>query len=209
MSFDEFRQALLSCGLGLDMKEAQAFFIALGGKSGLADIDMLWKYLESLGDADSLLERGRVEEPVKITNFGSSVTNADFRLRELLRKGFKDLKHALEAVDSSRTGYISADKLHALINKHCGPLCFADYRLVLKTLPHDEMNRVQWSYFVREYNPTRFAVPADDITQGTTSPKSSTMQKSASFVAVNENPEVSLRTSLSECKSYHSYISRS
>lgn len=195
MSYDEFRQSLLSCGLGLEAKEAQSLFLALGGKSGLADIDMLWGYLSSLGP-ENALDRGRVEEPVKITKYASSVTNADLRLRELLRKGFKDLKHAIEDVDSSRTGFIGADKLHGLINKHCGPLCFADYRLILKTLPHDDSNRVQWQYFIREYNPTKYAVPLD-------SPNSSslinTMKKATSAVSISDSAEVSLGLSQSEC----------
>jgi hypothetical protein len=118
MSFEEFRQTLLTGGLGMDVKETQAFFLALGGSSGYADMDTLWDFLSELSSTGSSLDLGRVEEPAKITKFGSSVTNADFRLREIMRKGYKELKHAIDVADSGRTGYIDAIKLHGTFSLH-------------------------------------------------------------------------------------------
>lgn len=86
MKFDEFRQALLSGGLGLQVKEAKDLFRSLSGATNgeYADIDMLLNYLGDTAHDGS--DAGRVQEPFKVTDLATSVSYADRRMQESMRK---------------------------------------------------------------------------------------------------------------------------
>ena len=82
MTFAEFRQCLLTGGMGMKKKETTQVFLALSGgdPEGLADIDVLFKYLENFPvPTETTDPAGKVLEPVKISDFCSSMSLADRR----------------------------------------------------------------------------------------------------------------------------------
>ena len=60
------------------------------------------------------------------------LSRADRRLRESMRKTYKQLRIALEAADANRSGYVSPETLNALINEICMPLTYQDFRCLIQ-----------------------------------------------------------------------------
>ena len=168
MPFDEFTQALLKGGVGFNKKHLRGLFMALGGASGYADVDVL---LEFVGP-NLTLPAAKVPEPPKIEIFGSSVHKAELRLREYFRRGYDLVRHEVLANDKSHSGWIDSESLHKIICKCSGPLSFADFRLVLKNLQQDDRNRVNVRHFLDEYNPRRHNVYINMNETGETSQSS-------------------------------------
>ena len=163
MTFDEFVAVMLKGGVGPDKKHVKALFMAIGGASGYGDIDKLREFV-----GPALEYKRQVPEPFKIEVFGASVSKADKRLREKLRVGFDNLKHAVHHEDRAHSGWIDCEKLLKLINKYCGPTSYADFRLVLKNLQVND-NHVNIPHFLQEYNPKKSNVYVN-VNPGATEP---------------------------------------
>ena len=89
--------------------------------------------------------------------YGSSVTNADRKLREILRVSFRSLKQAIEQnANTDRVGHINCDLMYSLINKYCGVFSPVDFKLVLQLLKKDETSkRIDYKHFFMNYDPAK------------------------------------------------------
>ena len=165
MNFDEFRQCLLSGGLGLNKKEAKQLFFAIGGsihprggEGRLGEVDILFAYINKFPEATEKADPARkVREPFKISDLGSSVTLADRRLREAIRvqNCFKLVLAAVKQ-DADET-FIDVNRLVKIINKFCCPITYNDFRLIAKNYHVDDQNRMEWPKFLQEYDPMKNA----------------------------------------------------
>ena len=108
-------------------------------------------YLRPVTNSEPLVEGERRQ----IGGIGSSVTSADRRLQDLLRKEFRLLKSSIERnANVDLLGYINSDLLYSLITRYCGTFSSADYRLVMLTLKTDESKtRVDYKHFLMKYDP--------------------------------------------------------
>ena len=170
MNFDEFRQCLLSGGLGLNKKDAKQLFFAIGGsihprggEGRLGDVDILFAYINKFPESTEKTDPARkVREPFKISDLGSSVSLADRRLREAIRvqNCFKLVLAAVKQ-DADET-FIDVNKLVKIINKFCCPITYNDFRLIAKDYYIDDRNRMEWPMFLHEYNPMKNARYVDN-----------------------------------------------
>ena len=174
MSKPEFQQCLLTAGLGKgagpsSVYKANQFMNALFGaletspESGYADINRLISFVERdtklhCEDRNTL----KLDEPKKVKDMGVSLTNADKRLRDGMKYGFKTLKIALKKNPDISSGWIEPELLHRYINDTCVPISYTDFRVITNYLIIDEAsNRVNWRDFLVDYNPWKKAVPKD------------------------------------------------
>ena len=153
MAPDEFQQALLIGGLGQGCGHAsihrakqnvKQLFQALqtSPDSGYADINRLLKFVEN--DTTVLCnDRNvqRLDEPKKVKDMGSSLSNAENRLRLSLQHGFKTLKSALER--NQRLASVLNRENHVLFScTWFSPFSFlhsstlGSFFLLFPTLPH-------------------------------------------------------------------------
>lgn len=129
IQFEEFRRCLVQGGLGKNIVDARDLFLALGGASGAADIDELFRACKKL----HLPENPRGDTTVKMPAPSYvSVGRAARHLRDAMRKSFQDVKAEIISKDLTGSGYISAQDLHAVIVKHCMPITFQDFRYIVQ-----------------------------------------------------------------------------
>jgi Ca2+-binding EF-hand superfamily protein len=95
ITYEEFRRGLLNAGIGKNMQDIKALFQALGGETeGLISIDHFFDLLEPIViDANSSISMKRVPTS------DISTSRADRRLRDALRKCFKEVKSEIEGYD--------------------------------------------------------------------------------------------------------------
>lgn len=86
---------------------------------------------------------------------GSSVTSANRRLSDCVRKEFRLLKTSVEKnANVDRLGFINSEMLYGLITKYCGTFSKADYKLALLVLKTDDTKeRVDYRHFLKKYDP--------------------------------------------------------
>lgn len=128
LPFEEFRRCLLNGGSGKNLQDIRELFMALGGSNtGLADVDFFFKILPPI------IVDPNTEVSVKPTAPpGVSTSRADRRLRDSIRKCYKEVRHDIEREDSTASGYISAEKMYRILVKRCMPLTFEDFRFVVQ-----------------------------------------------------------------------------
>lgn len=130
ITFDEFRRCLLNAGVGKNSYGCKQVFNALGGsKDGLADIDLLFKTLAPV-ITDPTSEVSAKHTPSNTIN----TSRADRRLRDAMRKSYKEVKQDIDLADPSNSGYIDADKLFRILIKRCLPLTFQDFRFIIQNV---------------------------------------------------------------------------
>jgi Ca2+-binding EF-hand superfamily protein len=125
--YEEFRRCLLSAGLGRNPIDTKQLFLALGGRSGTADIDMLRQNLTPMPALPGGVLNSKIQPSTSI-----STSRADRRLRDALRKSFKDVKAEIEAADQSGTGFLDTEVLHKILHKLCLPLNIQDFRFIIQ-----------------------------------------------------------------------------
>lgn len=125
--FEEFRRCLLSSGMGKNMIDVKQLFFAIGGASGVADIDFLRRNLVPLATDES-------KNPYvkKVPAAHISTSRADRLLRDAIRKSYKEVKAEIEKSDHTGSGYIDADTLHKILVKKCISLTFQDFRFIVQ-----------------------------------------------------------------------------
>ena len=128
LPFEEFRRCVLNGGGSKNMQDVRDLFMALGGEtSGLADIDYFFEILPPIYKDPS------TEVSVKPTPTASiSTSRADRRLRDAIRKSFKDVKADIESEDPQGSGYISGEKLYRILEHRCMPMTFQDFRFIVQ-----------------------------------------------------------------------------
>ena len=93
---------------------------------------------------------------------GTSLTNADMRLRIGMKHGFKTLKAALYRNKEISSGWMEPELLRRYINETCAPISYTDFRVITNNLRIDEgSNLIDWKFFLGEYNPWKKAVPKE------------------------------------------------
>lgn len=153
--FEEFRRCLLNGGgFGKNVKDARMLYMALGGKKGGADIDLFFSSLMPIvNDARTEISVKRV--PEKSVNIG----RADRTLRDAMRKSFPEVKAALEAADTDKSGFVPSTRLYNILIKTCCPLTMQDYRYIMQELGTDPDSatetRVDYNHFLHSYNPLK------------------------------------------------------
>jgi Ca2+-binding EF-hand superfamily protein len=150
VNFEEFRRCLLTNGLGRNVMETKQLFIALGGKSGTCDVDMLMNEVSNRGPIDPQAAVSMKKERDQVSNLSA----ADRSLREAVRKSYKEIKATIDEHDRGHTGYILASDLHKILLKLCIPLSFQDFRYVIQHInTSDHGSKVNIHHFLEAYNP--------------------------------------------------------
>merc|ERR1711916_250111 len=132
-------------------------------ESGYADVNILISFVENntklhCEDRHTM----KLQEPKKVKDMGTSLTNADKRLRDGLKHGFKILKDALRKDQKISAGWIDPELLHRYINETCLPISYTDFRVISNYLKIDESsNRINWRDFLNNYNPWKKAIPKE------------------------------------------------
>jgi len=107
--------------------------------------------------------RGRTEGPpltagtALVQTIGTSRANRHFR--ESIRKSYKVVKDECKTLDGSNTGYIDAEQLLRVVNKHCQAIPMEDFRFILQPVRVDQRGRVSWQHFLYVYNPSKAVHP--------------------------------------------------
>jgi len=128
LPFEEFRRCVLNGGSGKNMQDIRELFMALGGSDGgLADVDLFFRILPPIIVDPNTEVSQKPTAPASV-----STSRADRRLRDAIRKSYKEVRHDIEREDSTGSGYISAEKLFRVIVKRCLPLTFEDFRFVVQ-----------------------------------------------------------------------------
>ncbi len=128
LPFEEFRRCVLNGGGSKNMQDVRDLFMALGGESdGFADIDYFFQILPPI------YKDPTTEVSVKPTASAEiSTSRADRRLRDSIRKCFKEVKADIEKEDPTGSGYVSAEKLYRILEYRCMPLTFQDFRFIVQ-----------------------------------------------------------------------------
>ncbi len=139
LPYEEFRRCLLNGGVGKNMADFRELFMALGGRvEGLADVDLFFSTIEPILDDPATqvsVKKGAAPD--------ISTSRADRRMRDAIRKSFKDVKADLEKDDLSGTGYVSAEKLYKILQRRCMPLTFEDFRFIVQQVSHNLLD-LRW-----------------------------------------------------------------
>jgi Ca2+-binding EF-hand superfamily protein len=128
LPFEEFRRCILNGGGSKNMQDVRDLFMVLGGETaGLADIDYFFKILPPIYKDPS------TEVSLKPTPTATiSTSRADRRLRDAIRKSFKEVKGDIEKEDPHGSGYISGEKLYQILEHRCMPMTFQDFRFIVQ-----------------------------------------------------------------------------
>ena len=151
MGFEEFRRILMSKGLGQDLKDARALFLALGGSSGYADIDTLINFLGPSATMLSVVDITKKKPPA----LNLSISAVDRRLREGVRRTYKVLKQELEEYDERKNGFVDSEALLSILNRKCCPITHQDFRYIIQLLKTDERGFLNWHQFLQIYHPSK------------------------------------------------------
>eukprot|EP01041_Mallomonas_annulata_P007514 gene7514-15375_t len=145
LGYEEFKRCLLSAGLCVPSRDLMTLFMTLGGKDehSYANMDLLFDNLIPYVP-DPQLDKVDAHPAFRVGTVG----NADRRLREAIRKSFKQLRIALEAADTDSSGYIEAEDMNNAISLYCMPVSFQDFRLIIS-----QRGRVSWVHFLSIFNP--------------------------------------------------------
>lgn len=128
LPFEEFRRCLLNGGVGKNMADIRSLFMALGGdKDNLADVDLLFKNLDPVASNPEMEVSSKRSATAVI-----STSRADRRLRDALRKCFKDVKEEIQREDLANSGFISPPNLYKILVRRCMPLTFEDFRFIVQ-----------------------------------------------------------------------------
>ena len=149
MDYDEFRRALLSNGVGMIAKDVQDLFYALGGKSGYADIDLLFKeinYTPQSPASDDL--RARLDQPNTF-----AATRSERKVREAVRKCYGQLKNTFELVDHKKNGHVTPDLMRKILNGLALQLNVQDFRLVMQNIPTNADGDYNYNVFLAHFDP--------------------------------------------------------
>lgn len=125
MSYEEFRRCLLSVGLGNNTKDMQKLFLAAGGSKGQASIDIILNNLKSYTPDPATAVSIKSSKPVSIYQ-----GRADRRLRENMRKCYKQVQAAFEYVDTKKTGYVDTETFYRVLCNTCLSMSYEDFRLI-------------------------------------------------------------------------------
>lgn len=147
--FDEFRRTLLSCGLGQKNDDIRALFLACGGASGSADIDLLLETASTLPVGQPAHAGMRVRPAFAVPS------KADRQLRQGIRRVYDQLKISLDSADSTKSGYMNTDTLYQILQKHVMPMSHQDFRYIVRKVQTDPSNsdRYDWHHFLQIYDP--------------------------------------------------------
>lgn len=154
LPFEEFRRCLLNGGVGKNVADMRTLFNALGGEKGnLADVDLLFANLDPVQSGPEEQVNGKRTATAAI-----STARADRRLRDSLRKCFKDVREDIHRADPGNTGFISAPVLHDILVRRCMPLTFEDFRFILQQIKKQPgSEKIDYHHFLSAYNPAAFA----------------------------------------------------
>jgi Ca2+-binding EF-hand superfamily protein len=154
LSRDEFGRCLLLRGLGVNKKDSDNLFCAIGGdmtKTGAGNID---KLLDALPDHKLLLASNGAAPTHKSPERPLvPVARVDRVLREGVRLNFSDIKAALEKADNGR-GMVPLQALHKIINETVMPMTYPDMRRIASQVDASEdTSLIDWKHFLFLYNP--------------------------------------------------------
>lgn len=150
MDFEEFRRCLLSNGVGIIIKDVQDLFYSLGGKSGYADIDLLFKTI----NYSPKTAASEVSAKAEVPNFFAA-SRSERKVREAVRKCFSQLRHTFELVDHKKDGFVSPDLMRKILNGLALQLNFQDFRLVMQNIPTNEDGHYNYHVFLSHFDPSK------------------------------------------------------
>jgi Ca2+-binding EF-hand superfamily protein len=152
MSFEEFRRSLIEAGLGINISDTKNLYSACGGRKGeKASIDLLLNSLVHLP-----IDPGSVVSAKAVLPAHVNITRVERRLRESLRKSFKEVKEQLEIYDKTCSGFIELSTFHKIIMKLCMPITYQDLRWIVQNIESENNgNRINWNHFLHLYNPRK------------------------------------------------------
>ena len=149
MDFEEFRRCLLSNGVGIIIKDVQDLFYSLGGKSGFADIDQLFRAINYKPPQLSAMDvSAKLEQP----NFFAA-SRSERKVREAVRKCHGQLKNTFELVDHNKSGHVTPDLMRKILNGLALQLNFQDFRLVMQNIPTDSAGNYDYNVFLNHFDP--------------------------------------------------------
>lgn len=147
LPFEEFRRCLLNGGVAKNITDVRQLYAALEG-----DVDLLFSHLSPLNQDDEV-EDGPMK---RAATAQISTSRADRRLRDAVRKCYKEIKAEIEAADGANTGFIAAPTLYKILVKRCMPLTFEDFRFIIQQIkrgPGERGEGVDYHHFLHGYNP--------------------------------------------------------
>ena len=150
MDFEEFRRCLLSNGVGIIIKDVQDLFFSLGGKSGYADIDLLFQTIKYTPPQASALDVSARVEPSN----SFAATRSERKVREAVRKCFSQLKHTFELVDHKKDGDVT-DLMRKILNGLALQLNYQDFRMVMQNIPTNGAGDYNYHVFLSHFDPSR------------------------------------------------------
>lgn len=160
IKFEEFRRCLLGNGLGRNVVDTRALFVAIGGDSGSGDIDLLRGHLRVNVDNSSVLTKKAKPQYVKSSH-------ADRRVREALRKSFQELKENVHAIDPANNGFVPVEALHKLMLKLSVPISFQDFRYIIQHVEKKNNDSlVNYIHFFECFNPHSAPHQLSGVTSG-------------------------------------------
>lgn len=151
MDFEEFRRCLLSNGVGIVTKDVQDLFFSLGGKSGFADIDLLFRVINyKPPHLTAMGSQGKTDQP----NF-IAASRSERKVREAVRKCHAQLRHTFELVDHSKDGHVTPDLMRKILNGLALQLNFQDFRLVMQNIPTNSAGNYDYHVFLKHFDPIK------------------------------------------------------
>jgi len=129
MEFDEFKRALLSNNLGLNQKDAYNLFLALDGKDGKCNLRILIDNIQPMPVDPACQPSVKPKKPSYIPQ-----SRADRRLRDAIRKCYKQLKQTFEMVDKENTGFVNPNLFCRILNGLVLPLNYEDFRFMMRNV---------------------------------------------------------------------------
>lgn len=185
LPFEEFRRCLINGGVGKNIADMRALFMALGGeKENLASVDLLFANLDAVkNDPEAQVSSKR------IPTAAISTARADRRLRDSLRKCFKDVREDIHKADTNNTGFIAAPLLYNILVHRCMPLTYEDFRFIIQQVKKEPgSEKIDYHHFLTAYNPAAFAHQLEGLSR---------LKKSAEFSHTTLNSTNSHDTLLS------------
>jgi Ca2+-binding EF-hand superfamily protein len=173
VSYETFVKLLTDGGLTRDMKDVRGLFMALGGKSGSANVQELFKVLPSVVSdrleakaialteaqhAHSVMLAKAPEYPrrQRTSKIGeSSLSLLDRAVREAMRKSFREIRAAFESADQNKTGFLPFSTFHRIVRTTCCPMGESDFRIItdqLNTESSEDDSNISWKHFIRIYS---------------------------------------------------------
>lgn len=148
LKYDEFRRVLLSQNLGVNQRDTQNLFLALDGQKGLCDLSILLRNIKPFPLDPASEVSSKSKKPTYIHQ-----SRADRRLREAIRKVYKQLHHTLASCDRDGSGFINPELFCRVLNGLVMPINYEDFRFMMRSVHTNNSGNYSYSHFLTLYDP--------------------------------------------------------